>query len=202
MSYTTWHSAMFFPSKDVNYLVRNFYKGKCEPGSFKWNKKGSQGGETEILGWLEQEQVLSTSLRYAVSLTRQDFSTSQQQGTVILSSFCRTASYGSGSYSSYLCSKEQELVYKEQPQNSPLETCNQNKKIEFLFSYFRNASPIEQNDRGTPQCIISISIGLCEGYCLWRQTSAFYKYGSGQDLSVMIHWYFELCYWKSGVGRG
>lgn len=61
MSYTTRHSAMFFPSKDVNYLVRNFYKGKCEPGSFKWNKKGSQGGETEILGRLEQEQVLSTS---------------------------------------------------------------------------------------------------------------------------------------------
>ena len=51
MSYTTWHSAMFFPSKDVNYLVRNFYKGKCEPGSFKWNKKGSQGGETCI--WRE-----------------------------------------------------------------------------------------------------------------------------------------------------
>lgn len=42
MSYTTRHSAMFFPSKDVNYLVRNFYKGKCEPGSFKWNKKGAR----------------------------------------------------------------------------------------------------------------------------------------------------------------
>ena len=26
--------------------------------------------------------------------------------------------------------------------------------------------------------------------------------GKSQDLSVLIHWYFKLCYQKSGAGRG